>query len=335
MSSTSSTISLRRSCQACAKVKRRCDRLIPKCSRCSTKGINCEYVNAPLAAGMTSKIQKQKPIRAITSIPPSLDMEILKTFEPSIVRFIVNGMRDFPNAFARDVKTSFIHPDLYDNLSLPGPIQDLHIICASYNANPSSQLLCRVLKQKSAEIRRQAARASTFEDLLVCIQALVLAQCILVFDRPENDDQYLESTTNMLTGLAWKLWQQAPIQLPHTLSPRRAWLLAESVRRTIIVAYILRSAYSFDKRNYSVRTPFIEALPFDVRTSLWDAPAENWEEAAVTSQSSMVSLREYSGMLESGRVHGISAFGNLILAACKGKTAATVQFPSRHPTLVS
>ncbi|EKV07446.1 hypothetical protein PDIG_73070 [Penicillium digitatum PHI26] len=35
----------------------------------------------------------------------------------------------------------------------------------------------------------------------------------------------------MLAGVAGKLWQQAPIQLPRALSPRSAWLFAESVRR--------------------------------------------------------------------------------------------------------
>jgi hypothetical protein len=63
----------------------------------------------------------------------------------------------------------------------------------------------------------------------------------------------------MLAGVAGKLWQQAPIQLPQGLSPRHAWLLAESVRRTINVCFMLHSAYSLSTRNYSVRTPFVDS----------------------------------------------------------------------------
>lgn len=90
---------------------------------------------------------------------------------------------------------------------------------------------------------------------------------------------------------------------------------------------MLCSAYSFGKRSFSVRTPFVDALPFDVRTFLWDEPVDSeWEEKARHSPVAMVSLREYSDMLEHGRVHGISFFGSLILAACKGLPAKKVAF---------
>jgi hypothetical protein len=105
-------------------------------------------------------------------------------------------------------------------------------------------------------------------------------------------------------------------------------LFAESVRRTIIVAFVLRGVYSLKKRNYSVRTPFIDSLPFDMRTVLWDASADSWTDAAGDPADSIVSLHQYSGMLESGIVHGISPFGGLILAACRGKAIEEVAYPS-------
>lgn len=33
----------RKSCRACAKAKRRCDLILPVCSRCSQRRLNCEY----------------------------------------------------------------------------------------------------------------------------------------------------------------------------------------------------------------------------------------------------------------------------------------------------
>ncbi|RAK78918.1 uncharacterized protein BO72DRAFT_446682 [Aspergillus fijiensis CBS 313.89] len=140
----------------------------------------------------------------------------------------------------------------------------------------------------------------------------------------------------MLLNLGHRLWVQAPVQLPATLSPRRAWLFAESVRRTIIVGFMLRSVYSLRTRNYSVRTPFVDALPFDVRTGLWDAADEEGvvtDELWGSSEGAMVSLHGYSGMLEQGQVHGIGAFAGLILAACRGKQVADVArgFPTPPP----
>lgn len=322
----SSRISLRRSCQACAKHKRRCDQRLPQCTRCAARGTPCEYINTPWAVGKRSN---GPPASAKVTSPmnPPLHLEIIKTFDGTTIRFLMDGMRTFPVTFAQQMKTLFIHPDLYRSSSHARPIQEIHMLCKSYQSDVYSPRLFGILRQKVAQIHRCATRASSFEELLFCAQALILVHCILVFDDHENS-QYSETTSIMLTNLALELWHQAPIQLPHAMSARQAWLFAESVRRTIIIAYILCSAYSFGKRSFSVRTPFVDALPFDVRTSLWDEPVDSeWEEKARHASVAMVSLREYSDMLESGRVHGISFFGSLILAACKGLPAEKVAFP--------
>ena len=257
-------------------------------------------------------------------------MEMPKTHDGDIVRFLIDGMRMLPITFAQQMKTLFIHPEIYGSSSHSALVQEIYTLCKSYESHAPSPLLIHTLRRKSIDIHRQASRASSFEDLLICVQALILTHCILAFDDYENDF-YSETTSNMLTGLAWRLWEQAPIQLPQVLSRKRAWLFAESVRRTIIIAYMLCSTYSLGKRSFSVRTPFVEALPFDVRTTLWDEPGDGeWEEADVSSPVAMVSLREYSDMLASGCVHGVPYFGSLILAVCKGMPASRVAFPPMH-----
>ncbi|KAL2862448.1 Zn(II)2Cys6 transcription factor domain-containing protein [Aspergillus lucknowensis] len=331
-------ITLRRSCEACAKGKRHCDRSLPRCSRCSAKRIACEYINVPLAVRAKAQALSETnqcrgqvmKCNGTTHIRPSLRVEILKTHDRAIIQFLIDGMRQFPITFAEGMKTLFIHPHLYDS-SLPQPIRDIHTICRLLRGSEQTSLpfeiIACVVRQKSAKIRQQAERVTTFEELLACIQALILAQCILIFHGDE-DDEYAEYTNSMLASLARRLWEQAPIQLPGDLSLRRAWLFAESVRRTIIVSYILCGAYSLGKRNYSMRTPFVDALPFDVRTSLWDAPSEDsWEKATSSRPVSMVSLREYSDMLAAGRVHQVTTFGSLILAACKGLPISSIPFP--------
>jgi len=34
----------KKSCSGCVKAKRRCDLILPKCSRCRAKGSQCSYV---------------------------------------------------------------------------------------------------------------------------------------------------------------------------------------------------------------------------------------------------------------------------------------------------
>lgn len=323
---------LRRSCLACVKGKRRCDKRWPKCSRCQKRQVDCEYANVPLT--------RQPSISGIARarnfpdprIYPSLSLEIVKGYDPNVIRFLEEGMRNFPVVFARSMKTMFIHPELFE-LGTPSAIQEVHALCklhvmATAQRTPGS--LLPILRRKSAELQRQVNHTANFQDLLGCIQALLLIQCILILNEDDTEPfPYSETVSTMLVDLAERLWQQAPIQLPNTLSPKRAWLFAESVRRTIIVGFMLRSVYSLRKRNYSVRNPFIDSLPFDVRVSLWDEDsAEVWSGVASESWNSIMSLHQYSALMENGQIHGIPPFGALILAACKGKTSSDVHYPA-------
>ncbi|KAJ5753984.1 uncharacterized protein N7511_008137 [Penicillium nucicola] len=260
-----------------------------------------------------------------------LRLEIAKEYDPNIVQFLVAGLRGLPVEFATSRKTLFIHPGLYTS-GLPTAVREVHNICKlnmfhDRNGETSFTLLS-ILRQQSIELCRRLNHTANFEELLGCSQALVLIQCILALNRNGNSDAYSEATSTMLAGIAGKLWQQAPIQLPQTLSLRHAWLLAESVRRTIIVCFMLRSAYSLNTRNYSVRTPFVDSLPFDLRTNLWDDDSPtSWEHVLLQSDASMVSLHEWSDGMAAGRVHEISHFSELILAACKGQAVSTIPSP--------
>ncbi|RAL10254.1 Zn(II)2Cys6 transcription factor domain-containing protein [Aspergillus homomorphus CBS 101889] len=360
---------LRRSCQACARGKRRCDQRWPRCSRCQARRIDCEYINVPLTVTNTptatsssknrslihtTTAHTSRPHQATTprrtpTIPRLLPLEITKGYSAPVITFLINSMREYPVTFASEQKTHFIHPDLWPSSTPPVPIQEAYALCKQYASSPSQKhraLLHPILDQRSRSLHRQLTRASTFPDLLACAQALLLIQCIVLLSPSpysqgigsEQEGKYQESISAMLLDLGHRLWVQAPVQLPHTLSPRRAWLFAESVRRTIIVGFMLRSVYSLRTRNYSVRTPFVDALPFDVRTGLWDAEGVEGVELAEgvaggaglwgPSEGAMVSLHGYSSMLEQGQVHGIGPFAGLILAACRGRRVGEVAFPA-------
>lgn len=336
----SKQVTLRRSCKACIKGKRRCDQASPRCSRCQEKDIECEYINAPLTANLNQRPYSGSHINAncsTTGVIPTpkifapLRLEIAKEYDPNIIRFLVAGLRDLPVKFAENSKTLFIHPHLYRN-GLPPPVREVHDICRlNMQTGQTSRIsftLLSMLRQQSMQLSRRLSHAATFEELLGCSQALVLIQCILILNEDASPIEYSEAVSAMLAGVAGRLWHQAPIQLPRALSPRHAWLLAESVRRTIIVCFMLRSAYSLNTRNYSVRTPFVDSLPFDLRTNLWDDDSEHsWQNSLSDSHNSMVSLHEWSDGLAAGRVHDVSGFSALILAACKGQSVSTIPSP--------
>ncbi|KAL4913078.1 hypothetical protein BDW62DRAFT_220883 [Aspergillus aurantiobrunneus] len=337
--SSSRPITLRRACQTCARGKRRCDRRWPRCSRCQRLRINCEYINVPLTMdtasmpligteGVLPSCHKVPPT-AFRSIPQHLNVEILKDYEQRIISLLVTGVSSLPFSFAQNMRTHFIHPELWSqdtSVLPPVVIRDIPTVCQLYAQSDHTPILVPLLRQILASHHRRISNHTNFEDLLATAQAFLLAQCMLLATE-DPSMPYSETTSTMLLALGQKLWQQAPVQLPSTLSPRWAWLFAESVRRTIIFSFMLRGIYSLKKRNYSVRTPFVDSLPFDIRTALWVACGDAHIEAG-SNPDSIVSLHQYSDMLEKGIVHGIPAFGGLVLAACRGETVEEVPYPS-------
>ncbi|OGM40504.1 hypothetical protein ABOM_010640 [Aspergillus bombycis] len=328
-------VTLRRSCQACVRGKRRCDQRWPRCSRCQARRIDCEYINIPLPAGPDASNATSHVVRRASSVSDlpihrPLPLVIMKGYDADIISFLIAGMRSFPTEFAKNMKTDFIHPDLYQSSEASTVLQNVRTLCRLHSQarqGDNTTSLTPLLQQHCAELLRKSGRPASFQELLACIQSLLILQCLLILDEKTDLGPYSETISTMLSNVGRRLWQKAPTQLSHTMSPREAWLFAESVRRTIIVAFMLRSVYSLLKRNYSVRTPFVDSLPFDVRTTLWDTDDGVWDDATPVSLENMVSLQQYSSLLESGAVYGISPFSALILAACKGKAVSDVPYP--------
>lgn len=102
---------------------------------------------------------------------PPMYLEIRKTFDNVIIRFLVDEIRSFPVVFARELKTLFIHPEMHRSSAFLGIIWEIHTLCKVYEDNAYSPQLWRLLRQKSAQIRERANHASSsFEELLICVK---------------------------------------------------------------------------------------------------------------------------------------------------------------------
>ncbi|KAG7420140.1 Transcription factor gsfR2 [Fusarium oxysporum f. sp. rapae] len=339
---------LQRSCQACAKARRRCNLASPCCERCSTKRIPCLYANEPAPAPIaihektlksvvkSRKLKdEQNPqsllrllvhgvldtrlqmfIRQVLSNdyydgsrPPlaesdlvrlkdfrvmskpmnnglqifnPLHLEIVRVFDHETLHHLSDILRSFPGQVAEHGKTSFIHSALYDP-SIPPPLKEVRDVCYSYHIGgeylASSRLYA--LRLTIRRLLRLSKRTASFADTLAYAQAISLAQIIRLLDCHDTNEDEIERDNEEMWALTHQLWQHAPTQLPSSLSPWKAWLFSENVRRTIMVCNILLAVYSSLRRGYTMHSLCVEALPFDVRTKLWDADSESaWEAAA-------------------------------------------------------
>lgn len=373
-SMSSSGTSLRRSCQGCVKVKRRCDLLFPECSRCLKKGVRCHYTNIPLSSQATNSgsdaritkpahgwqpqprhhtviainktrgdevaIAAKNPVKhhapASDSsddnnnengywIRPALDMAIRKQHSPYIINLLSKVVCQAPSSFAHG-NSIFIHPFVYGK-SLPRPVADILALCNLYenrdsdseNDNQLSHPKLRSLLQRQIVSLLHSAKKSTdFEELVACVQALTLAQCMQLSEGNIRGPG-VEKSLDMLAALACKMWSMVPRELPSSMSPWHAWIFAETVRRTIVFSHLVIATFSFLTRGYACRTPFIDALPFDGRTYLWKARSEaEWTKLSSGPNLPMVSVIEFTDLLESGRTLCFSPFEGLIVATCRG-----------------
>lgn len=367
---TTNGTSLRRSCQGCVKVKRRCDLLFPECTRCLKKGVRCTYVNIPLSsAHQSSAVTENRITKSTThhvrsadnqqvtsianngndisivlrvtgsyssaklsnyfstSIPPSMEMEIRKPRTPDIIHMVAGIVQQAPVLFAQG-HSPFIHPCLYGK-ALPRPIREMRDLCNLCLADGrlSSSKLYQLLQRQTLSLLQLAKKAANFEELLAYVQALVLAQCIQLSNDKINN-QTLDKLNDIIVNLSRKLWSEVPSQLPSTMTPWRAWLFAESVRRTIIYSHIAGAAHMLRTLGYACRTPFVDALPFDSRTWLWEVQSEDhWARLNSNVNLPMVSLYEYTTRLEFGQTEAYSNFEGVIVATCRGK-----ELPIRDPS---
>lgn len=165
---------------------------------------------------------------------------------------------------------------------------------------------------------RLAARAGSFSELLAYVQAIAFLQITCLLEGQEGCDEEAERDDRFFWELAQLLYLQAPAQLPRMLGPWRAWLFAESVRRTILVCHIILAVHGALRRGYAVHLLCVEALPFDMRAQLWDAgSADAWEKATAAShEPSLVSLRQFVS-LHHPPARSASSFEDLLLLSFK------------------
>ncbi|KEF62334.1 uncharacterized protein A1O9_00306 [Exophiala aquamarina CBS 119918] len=82
------------------------------------------------------------------------------------------------------------------------------------------------------------------------------------------------------------LWEKhfkanLPQHLSTDLSAWQAWVIAESCRRTVLVLPWISGVIEYFQTGCCSYRPFVESLPFDARTGLWEAATEDEWNAAL------------------------------------------------------
>jgi hypothetical protein len=142
--------------------------------------------------------------------------------------------------------------------------------------------------------------------------------------------QQAERRMPLLKVWAVKLYQSVPTYLPASMSPRQAWILAESCRRTIHMCHMVSGLYSMLKFGCFTLTLFVEALPLHRNGHLWDdslyfnqTSSEAGPSAPRLDEGNLISYRELTDLWEEGQFRQPRLFEEMLIAACKGIGSVT------------
>ena len=338
--------SLRKACHACTTAKRRCVPQLPRCPRCLDKGLECHYDLEPVTNTSETKVHHQVTSKdrdppSASAVPAHLfssiaaaqrhSMSVRKPFgfdsqdfppclmaNSETVAMVVEQLKRIPLLIFSDKTSPFAHAWI---LSMAGTTSSIH----KHNGSQIPNI--ELIDKERRRLLALDVDALPYTQFLGEFHKLIAAMLSSFFQCAPNatTDQL---PNEALISLFWS-WGEIfkktlPEDLSTDLSPWQAWVIAESSRRTIIALWWVSGLIEMLRTGYCSYRPFVESLPFDARTGLWEADtAEAWK-AALDShggdQSDLVSWREF---IESGGPHARPRLDGmlqrLLLAAYFGK----------------
>ncbi|KAE9373350.1 hypothetical protein N431DRAFT_337715 [Stipitochalara longipes BDJ] len=341
----------RKSCVACVKAKRRCDLKKSCCTRCSTRGLVCNYPRPSLGEvevfdAPSSNLSFNYPFPSYTNIPASTPTPIYLHFDdithPALtptrnvsvskdrLDCCVQHFKAFLTKIVQSGQTPFINPQLYND-TLPPSLEDVYCVCAAYlsKTTANENLIFQILSSKLSELVSKYQYCS-FEDELASVQALIIYQIIRLFDGDIRQRGIAETQFQVLDIWAMHLRQRSEFELHPAIqsSPYRKWLFIESVRRTSLMAAFLKAIYYTVKDGFCDQVPAMARLPLTVQGELWEAKSESeWMGATRGSQPDLLTYHEFVEVWDGGPLgKDVEDFQKVLLIACIGEEGLQTRF---------
>ncbi|KAH8812976.1 hypothetical protein F5884DRAFT_856265 [Xylogone sp. PMI_703] len=347
-----SLISLRKACHACTQAKRKCQPQLPKCSRCLKSGIECNYDLEPLSICdpnlIETYLEKQDPTVLIPTYHvfnsvESAHQAVMKAFndqfsshpppevrmagDKDIVEWAISQLRKIPDLIAGNKSSPFLHRQVLQStegaMARIDHVLDLH---RSIRDGPASNVVPPSRNAHLQHLVRTEIRGLSMEGMLVSIHELFLYLMLYICNDLLSAHQVgAERYIDLMIDWTRHLWAAIPNQLSSSLSPWRAWVVAESARRTILMSFIVKGVFRAVRYGYCVYEPFVEALPFDSCSALWEAMSEEaWYsiiEIHGGKSGVLVSFREFIAEAKLSTIQDEGLFQQILLVGYYQKEA--------------
>ncbi|CAH0055480.1 unnamed protein product [Clonostachys solani] len=230
--------------------------------------------------------------------------------------WIFEEMKACPTTYAQDTETFFIHKDLNQGSLAPGPLRAAWGICAgciTLNSR-NRKFLFQAVDAELAKLLVPTPLSTLFEDL-VRLQASVLYQMIRIIYGGIEQRKAAEQQEYVLRSLGLKLLQRLDARHERTQNAWEAWLLSESVRRTVVATFKLYTLYWSFKYGACTEVNAMAQLPVSTKTGVWSSPETFLQ---YPSQDETVPYRDFI-LLKSVTPRGsLETFEKMVVVSCRG-----------------
>lgn len=201
---------------------------------------------------------------------------------PETLMLVMDHLLQIPVLTFRGQTSAFAHAQILANVKWTEGTPPVKSDMGSIDPATSSTL---ELEHRIQELLSLDIHCLEFTKFLAMIHILIAVIFALVFRAQSSGNDGTNPT--LLTSVAGllPLWENhfkahLPTDLSSDLSPWQAWVMAESCRRTLLALQWISGVVELSQSGYCSYRSFVESLPFDARTGLWEAETEEaWNTA--------------------------------------------------------
>lgn len=268
-------------------------------------------------------------------------------FQARVV-FGMKQLKSWPGKFAKHCHTCFINSNLWSDEQTPKILLDALSTCNLYQnkTTHNEDWVFLHLRNMARAVVSHAGHQGNWTspmDHLAGVQVLLLYQIIRLFDgdirqraEAENIDNILEiwtdqlkdrldqasSSKEALTEVSTPItgtWSTGDSNSAIISNDWHNWMFNESLRRTILVSYLLRGTYTFIKLGWDGMGRQVRSCTYTAQARLWNAKSElQWQQARKELQPFEVTVRFWDNEMDTARPIDLDDLGVVLYAFIKG-----------------
>ncbi|ORY13028.1 hypothetical protein BCR34DRAFT_562622 [Clohesyomyces aquaticus] len=233
--------------------------------------------------------------------------------------------KTYPDKWLNEGAAPFIHPHLYAS-DIPKPLQDAYAACAIFSTKNerNEHVAFAVIEARATELLTSPDQlAWTPLDLLAALQALLIFQFIRLFDGDIRQRALAEEAEPILESWTMQLKARTEVEQHFTTATApswRAWVFAESVRRTVTMSVYLCGIYSLVKHGFCVHADAVTANSFTAQRRLWESTsALQWDRVRKSCNPYWITKMEFEVILREAKGDELDDFGMVLLITYNGQ----------------